>query len=497
MIEESLKEIREKLERTKEELAKTEKEFEETLRRHFYSSIWKNIRKEEILSFVKKPYVIQPVRENEWRLFVPKFIPLEVGWLEYEDESYRIFRVNRYIDWITPLPEVLKEELGIEKPKLELSFDWEKSILNVEKGDIKEIKKKYGSFIHKQLNHSVFQIKSSRRFNFLIQLLKDGILPYRPKPVNPEDLNSKEIFELRDYQKQAFDLFLKYSHLGVFYPFGAGKSFFGLYVLAKIKGKKLIVVPTRTLIEMWKQRIEKYCPEELQNIEIITYQSLHKVRNKKYDLIIADEQHHAPSDTYSQIFFINRKYTLGLSGSPWREDGRTELIYTFGYPVGADWNYFFKKGIVKKPKVYVILTEKYEDKIFELSKLLETKSLTLIYCDSISKGKQLANKFNLDFVYSETRKRIELIESALEKKGCVILSRIGDEGISLPEIQRIVEFDFLFGSRRQEAQRVGRLFHSFSEGEHFILMTYDEFENYKKRLYSLLEKGIEIEFIRK
>jgi len=497
VIEDVLKEMREKLEVTKDEIAKIEGEFKTLMERYFHTSLWKQIKKDEIKTFVKKPYIIQSLRENEWRLLVPKFIPLEVGWLEYQDDSYNVFRVNRYMDWITPLPEILKEELGVERPNFDLTFDWEKAILQIEKGDVKEVKKRYGAFIFKQLNHSIFQIKSPQRFNFLIQLLKDGILPYRPKPISPEDLESREIFALRDYQKQAYELFLKYSHIGIFYPFGAGKSFLGVYVLAKIKGSKLVVVPTRTLAELWKKRIEKFCPNELQNTDIITYQSLHKVKSKRYELIIADELHHAPANTYSQIFFIHRKYTLGLTGSPFREDGRTELIFTWGYPIGADWNYFFKRGIVKKPKVIVILVEKQEDKIFELSKLLAEKSLTLIYCDGIQRGKHLANKFNLNFIFSETRKRLDLIEKALDERGSVILSRIGDEGISLPEIQRIIEYDFLFGSRRQELQRVGRLFHATAEGEHYIIMNYDEFERYKKRLYALVEKGIEIEWKRK
>ena len=494
MIEDVLKEMREKLEVTKDEIAKIEEEFKTLMERHFHTSLWKQINKDEIKNFIKKPYIIQPLKEDEWRLLVPKFIPLEVGWLEYQDNSYNVFRINKYMDWVTPLPDILKDELGFEKPNFDLTFDWEKSILQIEKGDTKEVKKRYGAFISKQLNHSIFQIKSTQRFNFLIQLLKDGILPYKPKPVNAEDLNDREIFELRDYQKQAFETFLKFSHIGIFYPFGSGKSFLGVYILSKIKGSKLVVVPSKTLIELWKKRIVKFCPNELQNTDIITYQSLHKVRNRKYDLVVADECHHAPADTFSQIFFLNREYTLGLSGSPFREDGRTELIFTFGYPIGADWNYFFKKGIVKKPKVTVILVEKQEDKIFELSKLLAKKSLTLIYCDGIQKGKHLANKFNLDFIFSETRKRLDMIENALDEKGSIILSRIGDEGISLPEIQRVIEYDFLFGSRRQEMQRVGRIFHATAEGEYYIIMSYDEFEKYKKRLYGLVEKGIEIEW---
>jgi len=82
----------------------------------------------------------------------------------------------------------------------------------------------------------------------------------------------------------------------------------------------------------------------------------------------------------------------------------------------------------------------------------------------------------------------------LDNNGYVVLSRVGDEGVSLPAIQRIIEYDFLFGSRRQEVQRVGRLFHATEAGEHYILMTQDELARYKKRLYSLVEKGIEIKW---
>jgi DNA excision repair protein ERCC-3 len=493
-IEETLKLMKKKIEETKAELVTIESEFESLLEKHFYTSLWKNMKKEEITSFIRKPYLIIPYRENEWRLYVPKFIPLEVGWLEFQTESFNIFRVNRWIEWLTPLPEILKEELGIMKPEFKLNFDWEKSVLDVEEGNIEKVKKKYGKFISRQLNHSTFQVKKNQRFSFLIELLKEGILPFRPKPADPEDFyEEKRIkFDLRDYQKDAWNYFLKYSHIGIFYPFGAGKTFLGLYAIAQIKGKKLIVVPSLTLKEQWEERIRKFTSCTQEEYEIITYYSLSKYRNKKYDLIVVDESHHSPADTFSLVFFIPRKYTINLSGSPFREDGRTELIFTLGYPIGADWNYFWKRGIVKKPVVKVIIVKSYQEKIFELDKLLKEKSVTLIYCDSLKKGKELANRYNTEFIYSETKKRLELVQEAIDRKGFVILSRVGDEGVSLPIVQRIIEFDFLYGSRRQEAQRVGRLFHSLEQGEHYILMSFDEFNSYKKRLYSLLEKGIEV-----
>ena len=68
--------------------------------------------------------------------------------------------------------------------------------------------------------------------------------------------------------------------------------------------------------------------------------------------------------------------------------------------------------------------------------------------------------------------------------------------MSIPDLQRVIEIDFLFGSRRQEGQRLGRLFHSEEKGEHIILMTEKEFEDYGKRLYAIQEKGFKIQVIR-
>ncbi len=76
-----------------------------------------------------------------------------------------------------------------------------------------------------------------------------------------------------------------------------------------------------------------------------------------------------------------------------------------------------------------------------------------------------------------------------------MVSRVGDEGISLPDIRRVIEVDFLYGSRRQEAQRMGRLFHGKEPGEHIILMTERELESYEKRLYSIYEKGWHIKIV--
>jgi len=75
----------------------------------------------------------------------------------------------------------------------------------------------------------------------------------------------------------------------------------------------------------------------------------------------------------------------------------------------------------------------------------------------------------------------------------LICSRIFDEGISLPDLRSVIEYDFLGKSRRQELQRATRLCHSRYTGlQYHILMSPVEFEKYKRRLYALYSRGFDI-----
>ena len=74
-----------------------------------------------------------------------------------------------------------------------------------------------------------------------------------------------------------------------------------------------------------------------------------------------------------------------------------------------------------------------------------------------------------------------------------VISRVGDEGLDITNLETVIEIDFLFGSRRQELQRFGRLLHSRYRGKYVIIMTKEEYVNYRKRLLSLFEKGFEVD----
>jgi DNA excision repair protein ERCC-3 len=106
---------------------------------------------------------------------------------------------------------------------------------------------------------------------------------------------------------------------------------------------------------------------------------------------------------------------------------------------------------------------------------------------------RISRRFGIPFIYGETKNRLDLIR---ESQVCVV-SRVGEEGLSVAELERVIEFAGLYGSRMQESQRFGRLMHALKEEpEHIILFTEKEYEAYQKRLYAITERGFRIQYIR-
>ena len=163
-----------------------------------------------------------------------------------------------------------------------------------------------------------------------------------------------------------------------------------------------------------------------------------------------------------------------------------------GFPIGLSWDNLIELGVLEIPDIRCYIVSDWRAKQNKLKELLQQDKKTIIFCDSIQLGNRLSKEFTIPFIHGQTSKRIEKIKEA----DVSIVSRVGDEGLSIADIQRVIEVDFLFGSRRQEGQRLGRLFHGEEKGEHIILMTEKEFEDYGKRLYAITEKGFKIEVIR-
>lgn len=459
------------------------------------TQITEGLNEEEFKKFITEPYAVLPTgKQEEWFVAVPKFIKMNLGWLDHTTETFNVFRINKFMKWLGNIPQEIEKKFKFES-KLPLKV-FDGTVLTGRQHQ-DETWNKYNKFLTKREGQDKIKIKKGYEFKLLAQLISDGILPFMPRPIEQEDLRVAEFrepLELRDYQNEAWERFLEVGAVGIYWAYSAGKTWFGLHAGGKIKGRKLVVCPTRTLVEQWDERIKKFINSNQQSEwEIVTYHSFSKLQNKDFALVIFDECQHLPANTFSKFATLNTKYRIGLSATPYREDGRTDFIFALtGYPIGLSWDNLIELGVLEVPDIRCYIVSDWRAKQTKLNELLQQDKKTIIFCDSIQLGNRLSKEFGIPFVHGQTKKRIETIKGA----DVSIVSRVGDEGLSIAEIQRVIEVDFLFGSRRQEGQRLGRLFHGEEKGEHIILMTEKEFEDYGKRLYAITEKGFKVEIIR-
>jgi len=316
--------------------------------------------KDELENFFKYPYCIIPGKhDGEYYLAIPKFVNAQFGWLEKVTPSFNIFLVNKYVDWLGELPQALKKELKFPDP-LDVYLDGDHLVGR----DVKKAKEKYAQFIKKTEKDGRLLYDKSRHFEFLANLIKDGILPFSPKPVDKEDIVERYCsFTLRDYQKDAYQEFLKYSNIGAFFPPSTGKTFLGIHGMTHIRGPHLVVVPSKLLIEQWTERIELYTDLKPEEYDIFTYQKGIKT-DKKYKLMIVDEVHHLPANEFSKLASVHRDYSIGLSATPQREDSREEYIFALtGKPVGLAWETFKKLGIITNPSLHVWIVKTEEERL--------------------------------------------------------------------------------------------------------------------------------------
>ena len=473
---------------------------------------------DELEGYFGHPYVIYKTHEDYLKEFkhdqfqrhlaIPKFSDIQLGWLEEVTESHNIFLINPFVDMLNEIPDVLRKEMDLPDP-LNVVLDGEYLVGK----DTDKIREEFSGFITHVEKDGRLKIDKSRHFDLLVKLLKKNIRPFPMRGVKKEDIIERKCdFTLRDYQKQIWQEFLKYSFVGIFIPPSTGKTFEGMYGCTHLKPPHLISVPSTTLIEQWLERFELYTDLKARtwtnaserkkvladldknevDVLVLTYQSaIRYCHDRRWKLKIVDEVHHMPANLFSKLITIPSDYGMGLSGSPQREDGREDYVFAFsGKAIGLNWDIFRKMKLIQNPECHVWIVKNENERLNKLSFILgQEHQRTLIFCDRIEYGKKLSEIHNLPFVYSVTKNKLEEIT---KNKTCIV-SRIADEGLSLPDISRVIEVSWLFGSRRQELQRMTRLLHGKGmKKEHHIIMTGAEYQADHKRLFGLYDKGFKI-----
>ncbi len=353
-------------------------------------------------------------------------------------------------------------------------------------------------------------------------------------------------FELRDYQLEACLRFIEKNGTGIInLPCGSGKTVVGIYCLAKIKRATLIVCPSVNSINQWKSDLIKFTSlkaddigvytassKEIKSVTITTYQmlisraskndkfaTLEFFQQQQFEFIIFDEVHRLPSNIFRLINSIKAKHKLGLTGTMIREDSKEkEILSLIGNTLFIKpWKELERSGYIAKVECIRIFVS-----LSESSKMDYDKSKTKFQVASVNPNKADVIKFILSnhsgkktIIIGHYVEQLQAIQKQLNvrlitgntptevreqlyndfrnnKIDLLLLSRIGNEAINLPQAEILVQVSGLFGSRQEEAQRLGRILRRKTDKSYFYsIVTKDTVEvNFSnKRQRFLNEQG--------
>jgi DNA excision repair protein ERCC-3 len=348
--------------------------------------------------------------------------------------------------------------------------------------------------------------------------------------------------DLRSYQSSWVEQFLDVRAGVLVAPSGSGKTIAALGAMSEIGGETLILVPSRELARQWRREITTHTTlsdetigeyhggvKSIEPVTIATYQTAGMDRHRKlfdsrrWGLIIYDEVHHIPSKVFRRSTTLQGKHRLGLSATPVREDKKESEIFTLvGPPIGIDWSELIEAGHVREPQVEIRylswqddlaqnewanadgrqkrrLAAENPEKITHISKLLadHASAQVLIFVEWLDQGDAISEKLEIPFINGEMphRERERIFESfKAGELSTIVVSRVGDEGIDLPNADMAILASGLGGSRRQGAQRVGRTMRPAGSSIAYVLATRGtrEEEFAQRQMQHLSEKGIQV-----
>ena len=357
-----------------------------------------------------------------------------------------------------------------------------------------------------------------------------------------DDLEFELEPELRPYQADWIARFADAGSGVLVGPPGSGTTIAALGIMADVGGETLVLVPSRELAAQWHDvlltetslspdRIGEYHggKKEIRPVTIATYQTAGMDRHRrlfdsrKWGLIVYDEVHHIPSPIHRRSASLQTKHRLGLTATPVRETEDQEQIYTLvGRPIGTDWEALFEAGYVAEPEVEIrflpwvseLHRNEYDAAIgHEKRKLAATNpaklreiaavlhenrgSKAIVFVEFLDQGKAIAEELSVPFISGETphARRSRLFGRFRGGElDTIVVSRVGDEGIDLPDAEVAIAASGLGGSRRQGTQRAGRTMRPVGKARMYVLATRGSSEEdfARKRTKHLAARGVRV-----
>ncbi|RHZ71067.1 hypothetical protein Glove_262g39 [Diversispora epigaea] len=344
-------------------------------------------------------------------------------------------------------------------------------------------------------------------------------------------------------------------------PCGAGKTLVGITAACTIKKSCLVLCTSAVSVMQWKQQflqwsnikesqIAVFTSDQKEKfnghsgIVISTYSMVANTRSRSYEatkmmefitgrewgFILLDEVHVVPANMFRRVVTTIAAHTkLGLTATLVREDDKIEdLNFLIGPKLyEANWMDLASKGHIanvqcaevwcpmtsefyaeylkassrKRMLLYAMNPNKFQACEFLIRYHEDRGDKVIVFSDNVFALEKYAKKLVVPFIHGKTKppERVFILSKFQHdpKVNTIFLSKVGDTSIDLPEATCLIQISSHYGSRRQEAQRLGRILRAKRRNDEgfnaffYSLVSTDTQEMYysTKRQQFLIDQG--------
>lgn len=340
-----------------------------------------------------------------------------------------------------------------------------------------------------------------------------GYTPGQPHPIELVE----DGWAMRGYQQRAVEQFFAGGSGVVVLPCGAGKTIVGAGAMAAADATTLILVTNTVSARQWRaellrrtdlreEDIGEYSGEvkEVKPVTIATYQILTSRRRGAYahlslldaldwGLIVYDEVHLLPAPVFKLTAELQARRRLGLTATLVREDGREGDVFSLIGPkrFDAPWKDIEAQGFISPAECFEVRVDLPYDERMEYAaasdedryrlaasapaKLDVIRALlrrhpeerVLVIGQYLDQIDEVAEAFGIPKLTGQTpvAEREELFQAFRDgAEPVLVVSKVANFSVDLPDASVAIQISGSFGSRQEEAQRLGRLLRPSSSG---------------------------------
>ena len=374
----------------------------------------------------------------------------------------------------------------------------------------------------------------------------------KPFPISLKFGEGEKSWWMRPYQTEAVTSFIGGNRPGSGYgvivlPCGSGKTIVGMAAMAAIGQTTLIITTNIAAVHQWRDEllnktdidpgmIGEYtgAAKEIKPITIATYQILTWrpdknadfphfgiLRREQWGLVVCDEVHLLPAPVFRVVAELQAVRRLGLTATLVREDGREEDVFCLIGPKRYDvpWKELEKKGFIaeawcKEIRIpmddetrltYAVASQRAkiriaaenpmkEEVVSSLAKHHSGEGILVIgqYIEQLKRYAELLAAPLITGATPEVERETLYAAFRTGEIRLLVVSKVANFAIDLPDASVAIQVSGSFGSRQEEAQRLGRILRPKQQNSFFysLVSRYsveEEFADNRRRF--LIEQG--------